>query len=126
MTIEEMPDDWDPEEAGFRELTEVEEERTEYILRYLVSSGKYYPTVAEEKAIKISTGVSDMLGQGFFEEKVENGNRFLRLLQKGFVNPYGWTLSSPFRYIIWKFFMEKTSERYNPLYDYIHEKGLRA
>jgi len=117
--IEEKPDDWDPEAEGFRELSDEESKRADYIMRYLVASGKYYPTIAEEESIRLSASVSEKVQMGLIEEKVGEDQRYLRILQKGFVNPSGWSLGSPIKWIIWKFLVGSETKEFNPLQKYI-------
>jgi len=124
LEIEEMPDDWDPEKEGFRPLTDEEQVRATYIMRHLMASGKYYPTNAETLSVKMSATVNEMVEKGIAEEKVDGDKRYLRLLRKGFVNPHGWDLLSPFKFIFWKVFMEEKAGEFEPLYKYVTDNRL--
>jgi len=122
--VEEMPDDWDPKKEGSRTLTDEEQARTDYLMRYLMASGKYYPTNAEQISIQTSASISELVDKGLFEEKVEEDKRYVRLLQKGFVAPYGWNLTSPIKWVIWHLFMKTGAEEYDPLHRYVTDKKL--
>lgn len=95
--------------------------RAEYILRYLMSTGKYYPTKAEELAIKISVHMDELIEADYIEEKIGDNERKIRITKAGFLYINRWNPFAIFSKLFVWYFMGAKDNEYQSLSKFILE-----